>query len=253
MELARLLLALGFFGIAALSFLLFTEEPSGITVSDVKLEPMGGGFALLAKIENQGAPDKLLGVGSDAASRVAFSGATGDLAVPDSGTASLAMDGVHGMLMGLQGGTTEGRLVPVTLWFERAGRVAARARISGGAGMSHDALHVVPEEETAPTISMQLSQKGPTGPWEGQLTVENFSFAKDAVDGPHQPGQGHAHLYLNGLKLGRLFTTEFTIGELPAGTYEVVVVLNTNDHRSYATGRVPVLASETITADAETQ
>ena len=71
----------------------------------------------------------------------------------------------------------------------------------------------------------------------------------DAVDAAHVPGAGHAHMYLNGLKLGRVFGGEYRIGTLPPGTHSLRVALNTNDHRAYATADGPVSASVTLTAD----
>jgi len=94
-----------------------------------------GNYSLSLKITNEGAPDRLLSVQSAEAERVMVMGASTDagLPVPAGATPSLAMDGAHGMLMGL-GDVAEGRLVPVTLVFENAGEVSTRARLASGAG-----------------------------------------------------------------------------------------------------------------------
>mgnify|MGYP006431634573 FL=1 len=76
--------------------------------------------------------------------------------------------------------------------------------------------------------------------FEVEITVENFEFV--VVDGmaPHVDGQGHAHIYLNGVKLGRLYENRFEVGSLPAGEYDLTVALNSNDHRPYVSGGAPV-------------
>ena len=63
--------------------------------------------------------------------------------------------------------------------------------------------------------------------------TENFQFTPTTPDSTHVMGQGHAHLYLNGMKLQRMYGSTATIGALPAGRYHIAVSLNTNDHRTY--------------------
>jgi hypothetical protein len=72
-----------------------------------------------------------------------------------------------------------------------------------------------------------------------RIETRHFRFAEELVDQPHQPGTGHAHLYVGGMKLGRLYGPDARINALPPGRHEVRVTLNTNDHRAYvANGRV---------------
>ena len=63
-----------------------------------------------------------------------------------------------------------------------------------------------------------------------QIAVEGFRFAPDLVDQTHTPGAGHAHIYVDGEKLGRVFDTRYRIDTLPPGEREIRVTLNTNDH-----------------------
>jgi hypothetical protein len=65
----------------------------------------------------------------------------------------------------------------------------------------------------------------------------------------HVPGMGHGHIYVGGMKLDRLFKSEYLIGQLPPGRHEVRVTLNTNDHRAYVVDDVPVSASTFIMVD----
>ena len=76
-----------------------------------------------------------------------------------------------------------------------------------------------------------------------RVETTDFTFNEDMADGPHVPGVGHAHLYLDGVKLQRLYHRDATIGALPPGSYLVRVTLNTNDHRVYMHKGAPISAS----------
>ncbi len=225
-------------------WLLALRGPPPITLTEATLMQMGapGSYGLSLKIANEGGPDRLLSVQSAEAERVMVMGASTEagLPVPAGATPSLSADGVHGMLMGLGDGT-EGRLVPVTLVFESAGEVSTRARIAGGGAMDHGASYAVPPAEPAPTIAVSVTRDGDG--WAATVETTDFRFARDLVDGPHEPGTGHGHVYLGGLKLQRLYEPGFRVGALPPGDYELRVTLNTNDHRTYMVEGAPVTAS----------
>ncbi len=46
----------------------------------------------------------------------------------------------------------------------------------------------------------------------------------------HHGKKGHAHLYLNGKKVTRLYATSHFMDKLPKGNLEIRVTLNTNMH-----------------------
>lgn len=228
-----------FFGIAGFAFYFFDVDPPTIIVKDAELVPMGRGYALVATIKNEGNADRLTGFGSEAVAQTRFMGA-GSLVIPAGGTPALAMDGAHGMVMGIHGDTDTGRVVPMVLWFQEAGRITARARISAPMRMDHGERITVDAAE-APVVEMVVEPE--KDGWRVTLNTQNFSFSQDGADGPHVAGQGHGHLYLNGLKLQRMYTETAQIGALPSGTYDVTVSLNTNDHRVYATNGKAISAS----------
>ncbi|MEL7114807.1 MAG: hypothetical protein AAGP08_04310 [Pseudomonadota bacterium] len=229
MEVGRIAIALGFFGIAGYGFFAFNVPDTPVTVREAALHRMGDALIFVGQIDNPGRADRLTGIGTEAAARSLLTGKA--LVVPASSTPSLAMDGVHGVIMGVHGDTSEGRLIPVSLWFERAGRVSTRARISN-ATMDHTQRHEVPEDAPHPSVAIEATATD--SGWEVAVDVENFTFSQDGVDGPHEPGVGHGHLYLNGLKLQRLYSTTASVGALPPGQYQLKLTLNTNDHRAYS-------------------
>ncbi|MDF0600665.1 hypothetical protein P1J78_07985 [Psychromarinibacter sp. C21-152] len=221
-----------------------------IALRDATLEPHGDGLALALTIDNAGPPDRLVEISTAAEGQLILAGAlfSEGLAIPAGASPKLAVDGAHGMLTGLEGGTAPGRLIPVTLRFAQAGAVSTRARIVEGMGESHGTTpYAVPEGEPVPSLSMTVTPEGDG--WRVTLDTDNIAFDEAAVDGPHEPGHGHAHLYLDGLKLSRLYGPSYRIGALPPGSYEVRVALNTNDHRAYEVNGEVIAASAQITVD----
>ncbi len=235
---------------ASAVWLLALRGPPPVTLTDATLMQMGGegNYGLSLKIANEGGPDRLISVRSAEAERVMVMGASTEagLPVPAGATPSLSGDGVHGMLMGL-GDVTEGRLIPVTLVFETAGEISTRARLVGEEAMDHGEGYPVPPDEPAPTVELSVTKDGDG--WAATVQTTGFRFAQDLVDGPHEPGAGHGHVYLAGLKLQRLYQPEFRLGALPPGEYELRVTLNTNDHRTYMVEGAPVTAALRVGTD----
>ena len=96
--------------------------------------------------------------------------------------------------------------------------------------------------EASPTPTIQIMP--PTTPnadgFKVQLALDNIELVVAPDGAAHIDGQGHAHIYLNGLKLGRLYEDNFEIGSLQPGNYALRIGLNTNDHRPYVTSGQPV-------------
>ena len=242
----RLFIALVCFSLAGAAFYFQGDGVPKITLSEAVLHQMGVGHALTLKIDNPGWSERLIEVSTDDTGPAMLTSGAPVLGLPAESRPSLAMDGVHAMVMGL-GDMADGRLVPVRLVFERGGEITTRARISTTGMMDHRAVLDVPPDEPSPKLGLTVTQHG--SGWNVLAEVEDFTFSKSAVDGPHQPGVGHAHLYLNGLKLQRMYRPEARISALPPGTYEVRVTVNSNDHRVYSVNGAPVTAAAEITVD----
>ena len=60
------------------------------------------------------------------------------------------------------------------------------------------------------------------------------------------PGTGHAHVYINGVKLGRLYGHWMHLTGLKAGEHTIKVTLNSNDHQDYALNGVIIGDEVTI-------
>ena len=100
--------------------------------------------------------------------------------------------------------------------------------------------------ETPVSVQITAESDGKAGV-NVSIVTEGFRFAPELVDQPHTPGAGHAHIYANGVKLGRVFASEYHIAELPPGDHEIRVSLNANDHGDLVYGGAKVESIVTVT------
>lgn len=116
------------------------------------------------------------------------------------------------------------------------------------ASMEEDHAHVEMYEVPAgvPTPSIDLvAHEDTVGGWNLNITTQNFRFAPEHAGDENTPGEGHAHLYVDGTKVARVYGNWFHLGALSEGGHTLEATLNTNDHASYA------LSGETIAASVE--
>lgn len=97
------------------------------------------------------------------------------------------------------------------------------------------------EPAVAPRLRMELAPL-PDGQHELRLAVENFTFVPDQGTRPRILGEGHAHLYVDRVKIGRLFDTTHRLPAFKAGVHEIAVDLVTTDHAVYTVNNYPVAA-----------
>ena len=103
----------------------------------------------------------------------------------------------------------------------------------------HGAALTLPAGPGAPALKVHIVAD-PVSGWNLHVMADNFRFAPDRAGFDHVAGEGHAHVYVNGGKLARLYGPWMHIGQLPEGDVEVKVTLNSNDHRLLAVDGVPV-------------
>ena len=119
----------------------------------------------------------------------------------------------------------------------------------GGHGHGHghgkeNALEVEPGP-AAPSVEMAVTKDAVAG-WNVHIKTANFRFAPENASGAHVAGEGHAHLYVDGRKIARVYGSWFHIDKLPENGAEVRVTLNTNDHRDIKVGGKRVEASRAV-------
>jgi hypothetical protein len=118
---------------------------------------------------------------------------------------------------------------------------------ASGGHADHDTPHAVPAGTDAPTLKVALTPD-PVSGWNIRLRTTNFSFAPERAGHAHVPGQGHAHVYVDGEKIARLYGRWMHIPALNAGS-KVLVTLNANDHRPLSVGSDPVSATVTVASN----
>lgn len=97
---------------------------------------------------------------------------------------------------------------------------------------AHETYELDPAEADIPSVQL-LAEKDSKSGWNLTLETENFEFDPQSVNGENEEGKGHAHLWVDGVKLTRLYSNNFYLDNLEPGEHELSVTLNTNQHQDY--------------------
>jgi hypothetical protein len=111
----------------------------------------------------------------------------------------------------------------------------------------HEALEW-PRDRDRPTLGL-FAQPDPQGKGVNvQILVSGFRFAPERLANPSDdPGEGHAHLYLNGEKIARLYGPWHHLSNLPPGRHVLSVRLSTNRHQELHYQGQAIAAETTLT------
>jgi hypothetical protein len=112
---------------------------------------------------------------------------------------------------------------------------------------SHDHATAVnlPAGDDAPGLEIKLT-KDPMAGWNLHVIPQNFRFAPQSASMADVDGEGHAHVYINGVKLGRLYGNWMHLSDLPKGDVDVTVSLNGNSHSPLMVDGVAVSADVSL-------
>ena len=105
----------------------------------------------------------------------------------------------------------------------------------------------LPLDAATPTLAVELVPD-PVSGWNLHVETENFAFAPEHAGAPHVPGEGHAHVYVDGEKIARLYGPWLHVPALPPGA-TLEVTLNANDHRPLAMHGHPLAATAIVPAE----
>lgn len=227
----------------------------GTNARSISGEP--GTLYVFATFTNNGGPEWLNSVESSEATSVELFNPIklARLPIPAGATPSLAADGAHIRLFGIEGDLDIGRLVPITLNFENAKALTTNVKVGSplyfnGEAAESDFYEVgkilnIPEDIPAPAIAIE-TEKTETG-WRIHVNVENFELAESTMHtGNINYDTGHAHLYVSGLKIARVFEDTVELGKLGPGKHELRVILVSDDHRALKVDGEFVTAATTI-------
>ncbi len=79
------------------------------------------------------------------------------------------------------------------------------------------------------------------------VQLANFTLTEPDVAEEYVAGEGHMHVYVDGVKIGRYYETSIALDPLPAGEHTIEVEINASDHSAIAVDGVPIRASQTVT------
>ena len=230
-----------FAAVVCLAYAFIGTPQSTVTVTDGKAIPVGTAgtmFMVTLNMQNDGPPVTLQSVASasEGEAMLVNPDHNGPAVLPGGDTAQLAMDGAHIMMRVEAGSFLEGTYHSLALVFDNGSEVVARVLRSEETGSASAMDHGLSNgiaASPAPTIELAREPEVSKNGFSVDIVTENFEFVRINDTEDHVDGQGHAHIYLNGVKLGRLYKNRFDIGTLSPGNYVLTVALNSNDHRPY--------------------
>ena len=95
----------------------------------------------------------------------------------------------------------------------------------------HHQTVMIEEGQAVPKIDLVVYEDAVKG-WNLEIKLDNFQLTPQDVNSSNQPNQGHAHLFINGEKITRIYGNWYYLETLPNGSNEVKISLNTNGHES---------------------
>jgi len=95
----------------------------------------------------------------------------------------------------------------------------------------------------------------PMGGYNIQILTQNFTFTPAAINRAVVPNEGHAHIYVNGIKITRVYSDWFHLASnyLQAGENLVTVSLNANDHSEWANDGAQIASTVRVVKPTITQ
>lgn len=119
-------------------------------------------------------------------------------------------------------------------------------------GMGHHSEHEphhqnleIPEGQPIPEIKLIVHPDSMKG-WNLEIQVTNFSFAPERANSTSSTKEGHAHLYIDGKKITRLYGQWYHLPSLEPGKHEITVTLNSNRHETLVYKGKPISATAII-------
>jgi len=96
-----------------------------------------------------------------------------------------------------------------------------------------------------PEVSVTATPDG-TGGATLDIATSNFTLVPANPPSDHQPGEGHLHIYVDGVSIAMVHETTVHLGDLSDGHHNIRVTVSTNDHRDYTLGETVIAASTEV-------
>lgn len=112
-------------------------------------------------------------------------------------------------------------------------------------GHQHGILDVASMEKV-PAVSMTVTEDPYANGWNIHLKTFNFTFTPENANLENVDNEGHAHLYIDGKKIARLYSPWNYVFDLPPGPHTFRVTLNSNNHSEFTYEGKPIEAVTSI-------
>ena len=109
--------------------------------------------------------------------------------------------------------------------------------------LMHDPSRIINlEAAAAPSLDLQVYALA-DGSFNIQLQTSKFTFTPQNIDMAPVIGEGHAHLYVDGVKIARLYSEWHHLPTLPPDAETLTVALYANNHQGFAVNGKLISAS----------
>ena len=119
-------------------------------------------------------------------------------------------------------------------------------------GQSHSHSMFMVSEDEAPKVELVVSEDKKSG-YNVKVITTDFTFTPGDVNGENVVGEGHAHLYVDGEKVARIYGPYYHYDGNFEGTKTFRVTLNSNDHGEYAVDGEVIESSVEVTHDSNAE
>ena len=113
-----------------------------------------------------------------------------------------------------------------------AGLILAVNSLKGNPMGHEHSKNVEWEGDDQPSLYLSVQPYDSYG-WVVIYNANNFTFNAENASSQHIQGEGHGHLYVNDVKIARLYGEPYYLRDLNMGANTIRITLNTNNHLSY--------------------
>ncbi|MDN5215075.1 hypothetical protein QQ020_23540 [Fulvivirgaceae bacterium BMA12] len=96
--------------------------------------------------------------------------------------------------------------------------------------MHHGSIDISQDAVIPRIVNIELFKDTMAG-WNLHINTKDFRFSPENAGSQHIPGEGHAHLMINGKKVARIYSKWFHVPALDYPIKELEITLNANSHQ----------------------
>ena len=102
------------------------------------------------------------------------------------------------------------------------------------------------ENTKIPSVSFKVMPDSMSG-WNIHIETQNFRFTPENINSDAAANEGHAHIYVDGFKMARIYSNWYHLKKLTPGEHIVRISLNANDHSNWSHQGEAIHATQTVT------